>query len=39
MSHVVYMHFALPDACTVRGEALAAVINNHDELMERWTGR
>ena len=35
MSHVVYMHL-FPARCTVCGEALAAVINNHAEPIELW---
>ena len=33
-SNDVHIHFAVRDA--LRGKALAAVINNHDELMELW---
>ena len=35
MTHVVYTYI-LSYERTVRGEALAAVINNHAELMELW---
>ena len=30
------VHAFCPTSWTVRGEALAAVINNHAELMELW---